>query len=116
VAALATGRTAAEAAGLGKVGERTVRRRLADPEFCAEVSRARNELVAVATARASGRALEAIDTLTELTALDAPPSVRLGAAKAIIDYGIRLRSESELSERLAVVEAHLGIVSGQRAS
>ena len=115
IAALAAGRTAGEAATLADVSERTVRRRLANEQFCERLAEARAELVARATARASGQAVGAVDTLVELTAHGGPPAVRLGAAKAIIEYGIRLRSESELSERLAAIEEHLAITPGVRA-
>jgi hypothetical protein len=112
LSALAIGRTALEAADLVGVGERTVRRRLADPVFSGRLSQARSELLVVATARASAHATYAVDTLVELMTSTVPPAVRLGAAKAVIEFGIRLRSEADLSERLGAIEDHLGLTHG----
>jgi hypothetical protein len=109
VAALAGGAVALEAAEAAGVSERTVRRRLADAAFVDRVEAARVEVVDNAVARVSASALAAVDTLRALMTPDVSPSVRLGAAKAILEYGIRLRAESELSERLAAIEEHLGL-------
>jgi hypothetical protein len=108
-AALAAGSTAINAAVSTGVSERTVRRRLADPEFVEGIDRARAEVMASALARISSATAEAANTLIDLMASKSPPSVRLGAAKATIEYGIRLRAEHELSERLFSIEYHLGI-------
>ena len=107
--ALVSGSTAAEAAAVAGVGERTVRRRIADPTFAERVDAARAEMVEAALARLSSGAITAVDTLRSLMSPEGPPSVRLGAAKAFLEYGIRLRAEQELCERLKAVEVHLGL-------
>jgi hypothetical protein len=39
--------------------------------------------------------------------------VRLGAARAVLEIGMKLRGATELEERLAVVERHLAEQEGQ---
>ena len=48
-------------------------------------------------------------TLIELMAAAIPPSIRLGAAKGLLEYGMRHRAEQDLSVRLAAIEKHLSI-------
>ena len=100
VAALAAGSTAAEAAQIAGVSERTVVRRLSDPDFrrCVEV--ARSEIVERAVIMVSGGAIMATQTLFDLMRPEVPPSVRLNAAKAVLDAGIRLHAELDLTKRL----------------
>lgn len=97
----ATQQAAAEAAG---VSERTVRRRLASPDFASRVAEARTELVRRAVAmlaEASGAAVETLRALLQ----DAPPAVRLGAARAVLELGVKLRESEELEARIAALEA-----------
>ena len=109
LAALAGGATAAEAAEAAHVSERTVRRRLADAEFAGRIEDARAEIVDVVLTRISTGALAAADTLLALLAPEEPPSVRLGASRAILDCGMKLRAEQEFSDRLDAIEEHLGV-------
>jgi hypothetical protein len=110
LAALATGATAAEAAAIAKVSVRTVRRRLSDESFRLQVTDARREVLDSAIAKVSASSVSAVQTLTSLLELAQPPSVRLGAAKAVLDFGIRLRSEREIQERLTAIEEHLATI------
>jgi hypothetical protein len=50
---------------------------------------------------------EAIRTLLTLQQPLNPPNTRLGAARAILEIGIRLREVADLEERLAAIEARL---------
>ncbi len=100
-------RRGAKAAG---VSQRTVRRRLSDPEFAAKVEAVRSEVLRRAVAKVSAGAVSAADTLLALLRPSEGSMVRLGAARAVLDFGIRLRAEVELSDRLRVVEQHLGIL------
>lgn len=109
LSALAAGATAGEAAATANVSERTVRRRLADPAFSVLVAEARREVVETTLAKVTAGAVAAVATLVSLLNLDQPPTVRLGATKAVLEFGIRLRSEQEISERLAAIEGHLAI-------
>jgi hypothetical protein len=109
LAALASGATAAEAAATAGVSERTVRRRLSAPDFAARLEQARAEILDVALVRLSARALAAVDVLAALTGPDVGPATRLGAAKAILDLGMRLRNELEMTARLDAIAGHLGL-------
>jgi hypothetical protein len=114
VGSLAAGLTAAEAAKAAGVSERTVRRRLSDPEFVAKIEAARREVLHRAVAKVSGGAVSAADTLVTLLRPTERPTVRLGAAKAVLDFGIRLRTEVELSDRLKAIEEHLEILEKEQ--
>jgi len=95
VVALAGGATAAEAAKSAGVSERTVRRRLADADFVSRVEAVRSEMLDTAVARVSAGAVAAVDTLVGLMTPDSSPSVRLAAARAILQCGIQLRDERQ---------------------
>jgi hypothetical protein len=110
LSALATGSTAGQAAKVAKVSERTVRRRLADPDFVARMESVRQEVADAVLARVSASALLAVETLNSLLEASQPPSVRLGAAKAVLDFGIRLRSERDIHQRLVAIEEHLATI------
>ena len=107
--ALAGGSTAADAATAAKVSERTVRRRLAEPDFVTHLEELRREVIQSALVKVSSSAVQAVTTLVSLLDSEQPSSTRLGAAKAVLDYGIRLRAESEFAERLTAIETHLAI-------
>jgi hypothetical protein len=61
--------------------------------------------------RASGgltaAAMESVKTLLTLQAPTNPPAVRLGAARATLEIGMKLREAVDLEERLAAVERRL---------
>ena len=48
---------------------------------------------------------QAIDTLVALLDADQPPSVRLGADRAVLDSALRWREFEEIEPRLAGLEA-----------
>jgi hypothetical protein len=101
---LAAGKTVAEAAGVAGLGERTVYRRLDDPAFRQRVADGRAAFVAQALAKlseASGRAVQTLVTLLEAEA----DSIKLGAARSILDLGMKLREAVEIEERLRRLEA-----------
>jgi hypothetical protein len=50
---------------------------------------------------------EAIRTLLELQKSSVPPATRLGAARAIIELGTRLRESAELLQRVTELEERL---------
>jgi len=108
LAALVAGATVADAASRAGVGERTVFRRLDDPAFRGELSILRRRLLDDAVAEMTDATVEAARTLRALTSPNEAASVRLGAARAIIELGIRLRDHSELEARLEAVETVLG--------
>ncbi|HWB08225.1 MAG TPA: hypothetical protein VG826_03330 [Pirellulales bacterium] len=103
ILALAAGATVREAAEKAGVGERTVYRRLADADFRQAVSEARDRLFDAAVGRLAGLASRAAETLERLMASD-KPSEALGAAKAVLELGPRLREAADIEERISRLE------------
>ena len=114
VAALAGGATVGDAAATAGVGERTVYRRLEDAEFKRRVEEARAEILTGAMTRLSAAATSAVTTLTSLLGAESE-SVRLGAARSILDTALRWREQSELAERLFRLEAWLDVLDEDAA-
>ena len=97
--------TAAQKAGLSA---RTVYRRLADPQFQAQVNDVRADMLRRAAAMLTAAGMAAIKTFTSLQESAQSESVRLGAARSIIELGCKLREMVELTERMAQLEARMG--------
>lgn len=103
LAALVTGLTVEAAAKKAGMSERTVYRRLQDAAFKREIEEARGELVTRTMAALCTAGLSAVATLVQL--LSSPlQTVRLGAARAIIELGTKLREHVELDQRLRRIE------------
>lgn len=102
---LACGATVESAARKAGVSDSTVYRRLKDPGFNRELAKLQSEMVQRATAMLTASTTEAAKTLLALQDASNPPAIRLGAARAIVDFGVKMRQMVELEERLAVVEA-----------
>ncbi len=51
---------------------------------------------------------EAVRTLLELLKGAAPPAARLGAARAVLELGMKVRETAELEQRLAALEEQVG--------
>ena len=100
---LAGGATVEDAARSAGISEATVYRRLKQPDFRRQVDEARSSIVTRATSKLSSAAIVAVDTLRELLSSD-HDFARLGAARAIIELGIRLREQEDLAVRLAALE------------
>ena len=100
---LARGTSIREAARIACMGERTAHRRLADPSFRRKVSGVRDrqfERAATLLGEASTSAVQALVAL-----LDAPSvQAQLGAARAILEHGGRMRESVELAARIAKLE------------
>jgi AcrR family transcriptional regulator len=106
---LAVGETVATVAQQAGVSEATVYRRLGEPEFADRLQEIRTEMVRRATALLTAAAAQAVQTLRDLQAEDVSPTVRLGAAKAALELGSKLRTEGELTVRLEAAERALGL-------
>ena len=106
---LACGASVEAAARQCKVSDRTVYRRLADPGFRAQVQAARGEMVTRSAGLLTAAAGEAVRTLLSLQKESTPPAVRLGAARAVLELGIKVRELADLEVRLAALEAQAGV-------
>jgi hypothetical protein len=104
-AALAGGATQEQAAERTGMSPRTIRRRLAKPEFAAMVERMRIQTAEEVFEILRESAVEAVRTLVELTKPPAPDQVRLGAAKALLDQHQRFAGAVDVERRLRALEA-----------
>ena len=109
--ALAAGRTVRDAAAAGGAGERTVYTWLKDPAFVGRVAALRSELFALAVGRLAGLAGGAADALGGLLA-SASEAVRLQAARAVLEYGPRLRESDALAREIDDLKRQLGADHG----
>jgi hypothetical protein len=105
--ALACGATVESAAQKAGISARTAHRRLKDPEFQKSVRDLRCDIVQRTSSTLAAASAEAVKTLLSLLNPKEPPSVRLGAAKAIVQLGMHLREVTELEERLAALEQRI---------
>ncbi len=111
-AALASGQTLRDAAAAVGVGERTATRRWADPVFRRRVSELRGSMVGRALGRMADGMVEAADVLRALLDAGTPPAVRLGAARSLLELGVKLRESVEFEERMVAVEQKLQNAGG----
>jgi hypothetical protein len=101
--ALAGGKTVRDAAQSAGIGERTATRRVADPDFRRRIAELQAEMVGRALGKMAEGMTEAADTLRALLNSEGE-SVRLGAARSILELANKLREAVELDERLAALE------------
>ena len=96
------------------ISERTIHRRLADPTFRRQLQEMRADLVQRTTGAMTAASTEAVRALIELLKPVAPPAVRLGAARATLELGMKLREVSDLEQRMTALEEQLAQDSGSR--
>ncbi len=102
--ALACGATVENAARQAGVSPRTAYRRLADAAFRQRLQTLRGDMVSRTSGTLTAAAGEAVRTLLELLKNPTSSSVRLGAARAVLEMGMKLRDVAELEQRLAELE------------
>jgi hypothetical protein len=105
--ALACGATVAAAARQTGASERTIYRRLADPQFKRELQVLREDMVQRASGTLTAAGTEAVKALLELLKSATPHATRLGAARAVLELGVKLREAAELEGRIAALEQQL---------
>ena len=103
--ALASGQTLRVAAAAVGIGERTAARRWSDAAFRRRVSELRGDMVSRGLGRMADGMTAAADVLRQLLAAESE-SVRLGAARSILELGNKLRESVDIEERLAALEKH----------
>lgn len=107
VLSLASGVSMQDAAERAGVSKRTVYRRLEDPDFRRQVSKARSDLYSQAAGMLAANSVEAVTTLQNLANDATSENVRLSAAKTMLELGSKLREAAELDERLTELESRL---------
>lgn len=105
---LVNGGSYQQAAEAARVSPRTVRRRMADPDFASEVRALRSERASQLSAKLQSAGNGAADLLLELIGSpDAPLGLRVRAASILLTSGARARRDSEWSDRLDELERRL---------
>jgi hypothetical protein len=102
--ALACGATNEVAATKAGVGVSTVYRRLREPDFQSRLSDRRYEIALRTADMMTASSQEAVKTLMRLMGTNNPPSVQLGAARALLEHGVKWRDSTWLEKRVRDLE------------
>jgi len=103
ITALAGGATVQEAARQAGVSEATAYRRLRDAGFCQQLAEARSAMIGRAVGVLARVSTAAAATLAGLLRAESE-SVRLGAARSILELATKMRESEELEQRIAALE------------
>ncbi len=114
IAALAGGQPVEQAAAAAGVSPRTAWRRLQDPDFRQRLDDARQQTVQAAVDTLTRASTAAAMTLATLLKPEQRATVRLAAARAILELGGRMREAGELEARLAALEAAVAAQNNRR--
>lgn len=104
VEALAAGKPVAQAARSAGVSVRTAFRRLEDADFQRLVRQCRAKMFDQATGTLAATTAKAAKTLGKLLD-DESPTIRLSAAKAVLEAAQRLHEALDIEQRLAALES-----------
>jgi hypothetical protein len=113
LAVLACGASVANAARQCGISERTVYRRLAEPEFKRRLQNARADIMRRTLDLLSAGALESAKTLLTLQKDLVAAPVRLGAARTVLELGLKFREQADLEQRLQALEERSENPSGR---
>jgi hypothetical protein len=102
--ALACGATAESAARQVGVSPSTVWRRLKNSRFVRRLQRMRAEMQLRIADQLTAAGTEGVRTLVELMKAGSPPSARLGAARSVVELGLKVRESADLHLRLTELE------------
>jgi AraC-like DNA-binding protein len=105
--ALACGATIELAARQAGVSESTVRRRLKEPAFQAKLNKLRAEMHLRVADQLTAASTEGVRTMVQLMKETNPGSVRLGAARSVVELSTKVRETADLAIRLAELERRL---------
>jgi hypothetical protein len=105
--ALACGATLEGAARQAGVSESTVRRRFKEPEFQRKLQALRADIVQRTSGALTAAGTASVQTLLELQKPTAPPATRLGAARTVLELGLKVREAAEFEQRLAALEEQM---------
>jgi hypothetical protein len=105
--ALACGATLENAARQAGIALRTANRRAADAEFQRKLNALRWDMVQRAVGMVTAGMAESVKTLIVLQKETVPSSSRLGAARTLLEIGMKLREQNDLEQRLAELERRI---------
>ena len=109
---LACGATVEAAAKQVNLSDRTIYRRLKEPDFKRRLAEVRADMVQRTAGTLTAAATEAVRTLVGLMNASEPAPVRLGAARAVLEIGIKVREVADLEQRVLDLEAKVAAVVG----
>ena len=104
ILALACGATVESAARQSGVSETTIYRRLNEPSFQLRLREVQADILNRTAAALTAAATESVRTLMELQKPGTPPATRLGAARAVLELGLKIREIVTLETRIAALE------------
>lgn len=104
--ALASGSSVRDAANKSGVSERTLFRRVKDSKFQDDVNNARREIIENSLSKLIELSEKAVNTLEQLLQSD-NQTVRIAAAKFILQGSLELRREVEFESRISYLEKML---------
>jgi hypothetical protein len=107
--ALACGATIETAAQKAGISRATAHRRLDDPEFQTQLKQIRSDMVQRTAGTLTAAGSESVKTLLALQQPTIPHATRLGAARSILEIGIKMREVADMEERLAALEQHMAM-------
>lgn len=107
ILALACGATVESAARQAGIGESTAYRRLNEPDFKQRLRAVQADILHRTAGALTAAATESVRTLLELQKPGTPPATRLGAARAVLEIGLKIREIVELETRIAALEEQL---------
>ena len=102
--ALACGASVEAAAAKAGVSPATVYRRKQEPAFAQRLQQVKTDMVLRTAGMLTAAGGESVKTLLELQKPSVPPATRLGAARATIELGLKVREVNELEQRIAALE------------
>jgi hypothetical protein len=105
--ALACGATAEAAARQAGVSESTVRRRLKDDAFVRKLHKVRAEMHLRVADQLTAASTEGVRTMVQLMKETNSGSVRLGAARSVVELSTKVRETADLAIRLTELEQRL---------
>lgn len=103
--ALLRGTTYPEAAKVAGCSRSTVARRMSDPTFRRRLDQLRIDAFARTTDRIVAEAMASVESISDIRSdANAPVSVRLRAAIALLELSLKYRTASDLDDRLRSIE------------
>lgn len=106
--ALLSSSSQAEAAEKCGITDRTIRTYLDDPGFYSEYRRRKSELVTDAARQIQASYTAAINALNGIVSSQlAPDGVKISAARALLEYGLKFTEQADVITRLENLEKRL---------
>jgi hypothetical protein len=114
--ALACGASVESAARSVGVSPRTAHRRLKDPEFQRQLGKLKRDMMERASSILAAGTLEAAKSFLAFQDPSTPQAVRLGAARSIFQYSLKVQERLDFEERITALENSSAKAPGKKSS